>query len=108
MYVRLYTPDVYSILPSSLMFGESGGAMSSLASLPPLLESLEEGVEEEELSPAELMGLCGGWEGGAAAEEEDEGGRGPFLFSDACGKLNRGTDNSTLLAATAWRLLPCN
>ena len=39
-------------------------------------------MEEEELSPAELMGLWGGWEEGAA--EEDEEGRGPFLLSDAC------------------------
>lgn len=53
------SPDVYSSFVSSfeLWLGESGAPTSSLASLPPLLESLEEGVEEEELSPAELMGL---------------------------------------------------
>lgn len=49
-----------SFSPLSLELLE-GDSTLSLASLPPLLESLLEGVEEVgELSPAELVGLRGG------------------------------------------------
>jgi len=61
---------VYSSLPSSIIAssaladrpteGSLSPSTTSLASLPLLLESLEEGVEEAELSPAEFIGLHGG------------------------------------------------
>jgi hypothetical protein len=51
--LNLFLPEVYSVIPSSPeLLGDP------VPSLPPLLLSLDEG--EEELSPAELMGLRGG------------------------------------------------
>ena len=60
--VLICVPEVYSsTTPSPTeLIGDPGPP--SLASLPALLLSLDEA--EEELSPAELMGLCGAAKGG--------------------------------------------